>query len=196
MTESGKPLVELSGIVDFAGRRDSITFTPAQGQASYPPYQARFVDGWNYVEVAPSVRRPPTVHTTTMWLAFQDLPSGLPVPDRTMPPEVPIDVINLPLTQPMVNAHFVDAPGTKSRHVAVRFGRGRYSGLGFTYSLDASERIEAVTSRDVARGGGGGNTLAFVYGPDIGTVVAPSIGVQKLVPGENLYPTPTTAAST
>ncbi|MDQ1478162.1 MAG: hypothetical protein QOE62_3391 [Actinomycetota bacterium] len=196
MTQDGKPLVDLSGTIDFTRQRDSITLSPSAGQKSYPPYEVRYVDGWSYIQIdTGAVRRPPSLRSGTRWIAFHQLPSVIPVPDRAMPPGVPIDVMNLPLTQPMVNAHYVDPPGTTPRRVSVRFSRGPYSVLGLTYSIDTTGHIAAVSSLDVARGGGGGNTLTFAYGPDTTNIVAPSTGVQTLKPGENLYPVPTTAPS-
>jgi hypothetical protein len=195
MTQDGKPVVNLSGVVDLGSRDDSITLSAAFGQKRYRPYEVRFVDGWNYVEIEPGVSLPPGLPTGTRWVRFRQLPGVLPVPDRAMPPIVPIDVINLPLTQPMSDAHYVDGPGIHPTQVSVRFGRGPYSAQGFTYSIDGSGRVAAVTSNDVARGGGGGSTFTLTYGPSSAVIVSPSTAVQTLVPGENLYATPTTAST-
>ena len=193
MNDYAKPRVSLSGAVDFAGRKDSITLVPVRGAGTYPPYEVRFVNGWSYVEIDRSVRRPPTLRATTTWIAFRGYVRVLPVPDRSIPPEILIDVMNLPLTQPMVNPQFIDPPGSNPRRVSVRFARGSYSAEAFTYSIDTDGEIVAFSGNDVASGGGRpGFALTFTYGSGRGNIVAPSSGVQTLKPGENLYPTPTT----
>jgi hypothetical protein len=195
MTQDGKPLVNLSGVVDLADRSDSITLSAGPGQKSYPPYEVRFVDGWNYVELDSGVPLPPTLRSGTRWVRFRQLPGELPVPDRAMPPVVPIDDVNLPLTRPMIDAHYVNGPGIHPTQISVRFGRGPYSALGFTYSIDAGGRIVGVTSSDLARGGGGGINVRLAYWPNSTAIVPPSTAVETLAPGENLYPSPTTAST-
>ena len=193
MTQDGQQVVLLSGTVDFARRRDSISLSPGPGMNTYPPFEVRFVGGWTYIEIDEAVRRPPTLHPGTAWIAFHQRPAVvLPVPDRALPPQVPIDVINLPLTQPMVDARFIDGPEAEPERVSVRFAKGEYSGIGYTYSIDADQHIVRVSGQDVARGGGGGSTLEFAYGPRAGQIAAPSTGVQRIAPGETLYPQPTT----
>src|SRR5262249_3592882 len=129
ITQDGKPLVNLDGAVDLAARSDSITLSAAPGQKRYKPYEARFVDGWNYVEIDPGVPFPPSLPSGTRWVRFRQPPGLLPVPDRATPPVVPIDVINLPLTQPMIDAHYVNGPGIHPTQISVRFERGPYSAL-------------------------------------------------------------------
>lgn len=191
MTVQGQDQVVVSGVVDFAHRSDSFTLTPARGAGSYPPYEARFVDGWSYIEIDAAVRRPPTLRADAKWIAFRDKRGLLPVPDRALPPGVVIDTIGLPLTQPYAEARFLDGPGSGPRRVSLRFRRGVYSGEDYTYSIDANGRIVVVSTLNAADGQG--TVLAFVYGPIQRSTVAPSDGVQRLAPGENLYPTPTTA---
>jgi hypothetical protein len=193
MTADGKRVVVVSGSIDLANRRDSITIGPAPGVKAYPPFRVRFVDGWTYIEIDAAVERPPTLRADARWIAFRKSTGLLPVPDRALPPAEPIDAINLPLSQQMVNAQFIDPPGSSPRRVTVRFARGEYSALSFTYAIDASGRIVGETSRNVARGGASGHALTFIYGPLDGTIGAPSTGVQILAPNENLYPSPTTA---
>ena len=194
MGNQGKQVAVFSGVIEFAERRVSIAMSPANGVKSYPPYEVRFVDGWSYVEIDRSLHRPPTVRADVRWIAFQGIAParGLPVPNETLGPVSPLDTMNLPLTQPMVNAHFIDAPGSDPRRVSVSFGRGAYSGYVFTYAIDPNQRIVAVSNLNHSHDDFG-TTLDFVYGPHDGNIVAPSRGVQRLTPGDNLYPTPTTA---
>ena len=194
MGNHGKQVAVFSGVIDFAERRDSITMRPAPGVKSYQPYEVRFVDGWSYIEIDRSLHRPPIVRADATWIAFQGIgpANGLPVPNETLGPVSPLDTIWLPLTEPMVNAHFIDAPGTDPRRVSVRFGRGAYSGYVFTYSIDSNQRIVAVSNLNHSYEDFG-TTLVFVYGAQAAKIVAPSRGVQRLTPGVNLYPTPTTA---
>jgi len=193
MTAEGQDQVVVSGEVDFKDREAMLTLAPTPGMGTYPPYEARFVDGWSYVEIEAGVRRPPTVRADARWIAFQQKPAYLPVPDRSLPPEFPIFLIGLPRTQPAMSAQFIDPPGTDPRRLSVRFGRGIYSGSDFTYGIDKGGRIVSVS--DVVRSDQQGSRFTLVYGNGVANVVAPSGGVQRLTPGENLYPTPTTAST-
>jgi hypothetical protein len=193
MTAGGKDQVVVSGEVDFKDREAILTLAPSPGVGTYPPYEARFVDGWSYVEIDPAVRRPPTVRADARWIAFHEKPAYLPVPDRSLPPELPISLIGLPRTQPAMSAQFIDPPGTDPRRLSARFGRGIYSSSDFTYGIDRSGRIVSVS--DVVRSDEQGSTFTFVYGTGVANVVAPSGEVQRLTAGENLYPTPTTAST-
>ena len=79
------------------------------------------------------------------WIADQEKSPGYsPVPDRALPPEVPISVISLPLTEAAISAQFIDAPGTNPRRVSVKFGKGMYSGDDFIYATDDSGRIVRI----------------------------------------------------
>jgi hypothetical protein len=74
----------------------------------------------------------------------------------------------------------------------VRFGRGSYSGYVCTYSIDRTGRIVFLSNVNHSHDDFG-MTLDLVYGSHGGSIVAPSQGVQRLTPGENLYSTqPTT----
>jgi len=157
----------------------------------------RLVDGWTYIEIDAAVDRPPTLHPGTAWVAFHQRPTvTIPVPDRALPPQYPIDAVNFPLAQPMLNAHFLDPAGTIPRRVSVRFAKGEQSGSVFTFSIDAEQRIVEVLSTDVSGRSGQGTSLKFAYRPDKREIVAPTTGVQTVGPHEQLYPTPTTAGTT
>jgi hypothetical protein len=194
MTAQGSPQVLLAGTVDFRDRRDSFTLAPAPGAKRYPPYEARFVGGWNYVAIDAVVRRPPTVHGDTMWIAFpQDASPGLlPVPDRAVAPELLVGALDHLLTHSILEARFIDGRGSNPRRVTVRFGGVKYSKLSFTYSIDGTGRIVAVTTGDQYQQS---NTLDFSYVSGRSLVVAPSVGVQRLNPDAPLYPTSTTKPS-
>lgn len=190
MAAGGDEQVVVTGAVDFVHRTDSIKLSPARDAGTYPPYESRFVDGWNYVEIDSAVRRPPTVRANAKWIAFQQALVRLPVPDRTLRPQYPLDAIALLLTQPSAEAHFVARVGTEPRRASVRFRQGKYSNAAYTYAIDGNGRIVSVSELDQYDQS---VTLAFLYGPGRADVVAPTRGVQRLTPGENLYPTPTSA---
>ncbi len=180
-----------SGAVDFANRKDSISISPAPGVGSYPPFDVRFVGGRSYIEIDAAVKRPPTLHPSTRWIEFDQNPGVIPVPDRAMPPRVPIDTVGLPLAQPMIDARFLDAAARDPRRVSVRFAKGPYSGPTRVYSIDSHGLIVAVEDMDSTDAQG--LTLALDYGPTSVKIAAPVAGVQRVGNGENLYPTPTTA---
>jgi hypothetical protein len=187
----GLDQVVFSGAIDFAEREDSLSISPAPGVASYPPFDVRFVGGQSYVEIDDAVKRPPTLHPGTRWIEFDQNPGAIPVPDRAMPPKVPIDTVGLPLAQPMIDARFLGAAARDQRRVSVRFARGPYSGVTYIYSIDSRGLIVALEDTDPTDAQG--LTLAFDYGPTSVKIVAPVIGVQRVGNGEYLYPTPTTA---
>jgi hypothetical protein len=69
------------GTIAFRERTVSLkSFPPAGIRAS--SYRSRFVGGWNYVQIAPGVRRPRALQPDANWIAFQDTYAGgvLPVP--------------------------------------------------------------------------------------------------------------------
>ena len=192
MFNEGKQVVLMSGAIDFHQHGDSITLKPGPAAGSYPPYEARFVNGWSYVQIDSAVQRPSTVRSGTAWIAFQKWPGNLPVPDRSLPPRFPIDALNLPVTQPKIAAYFVDPTGTVPRRVSVRFLNGEYSESNYTYSIDGRGLIVALALSDPTTGHRL-QTFDFTYGPSTPVIVAPTRGVQRLAPGERLYPPKTTA---
>lgn len=194
MGNGGKPAVVFSGAFNFAARSASITSRAAPGMKSFSPYEVRFVDGWSYVEIAASVIRPPTLRADTRWIAFQGLPGQIPVPHQTLRGNYPYDVLSSPLTEPMLNVHFLDDSGSEPRRVQVRFAKGIFAASEFTFSVDATGRIVAFSSEDTSASAYS-NALDFAYGSHGLTILAPSSGVQRLSRGEKLYPTTTTTTA-
>jgi hypothetical protein len=192
MFNEGKQVVLLSGAIDLHQRADSITLKPGPGGGSYPSYEARFVGGWSYVEIDSAVRHPPTLRSGTTWIAFQQWPGSLPVPDRSLPPSFPIDAVHLPIRQPKIAASFIDPAGTNPRRVSVRFLNGEYSASNYTYSIDSRGLLVALVISDPTTGHRL-ETFDFTYGASAPSIVAPTSGVQRLAPGERLYPPKTTA---
>ena len=190
MFNNGEQVVLFSGAMDLHRRADLITLKPGPGGRSYPPYEARFVGGWSYVQIDSAVQRPPTVRSGSAWIAFRQWPGGLPVPDRSLPPSFPIDAVRLPLTQPKIAASFIDPPGTNPRRLSVRYLNGEYSASNYTYSIDRSGLLVALVISDPTTGHRL-ETFDFTYGGSAPSIVAPS-GVQRLAPGERLYPPKTT----
>lgn len=176
MTAGGRDLVVLAGSVDFARRRTDTIVSPADGALTYPFYEIRFVDGWNYIQIT-TLRRPAEIHADTQWVAYQRRPQVVPIPDRVIPPALPIEVLEWPRTQPIAAARFVGSSSGPATKVAIRFRDAQFKNSEDTYTIGDDGTIEAVSIID---GNDQGVALIYDYTKSSDGITAPAAHVQVL----------------
>lgn len=181
-------VVSMSGAVDFRNRRTSVEHMSMTGLAD-PPFEVRFVQDWNYVEIDPQVQRPPTLNAGARWVAYKGRPGTVPVPDRALPPSTPIEIIEWARDKRIAESRLTEEPDGSTR-IAVTFADSpEQQGTTFTYTIDRAGRISAITTLGQNRQT---VSLSYVYGnPEI-EITEPVDGVQRLGVDETLYPTATT----
>jgi hypothetical protein len=192
MTADGQALIRLRGAVNFAQQQSVVTIADARVPASFVPFEERFVDGWSYVEISPSVQRPPTVGEDTRWIAWKgsEAKAYVPIPDRAIPPAGPINALTWLSTEPIAKARFL-APGEDGGvRVEIRFRDAVYRGP-YIYTIDRDGRIGQISHID---SDDQGMTLAFEYLERGPAIVEPVDRVQRLTDGEALYLSPSTTS--
>jgi hypothetical protein len=192
MTAEGQALIELRGAVDFSRLQSVVTVTDARAPEAFVPFEERFIDNWSYLEISPSVKRPPTVAPGTRWIAFQGGETNpiLPIPDRAMPPAVPIDALRFLSRLPVADARFLQPRDDGLTRVEVRYRDAAHRGP-YTYTIGSDGRVAQVTvdgkqDQDL--------TLDFEYIERQPAISEPVDGVQRLEHGEQLYPAPSTTS--
>ena len=197
MSIDGTQVVLLSGALGVRDREASIRTADATRPAKYPPYESRFVDGWSYVQIDSAVQRPRLVKRSVNWIAFQARPTHpLPVPDRTMLPTAVFDLFDRLRSQPILDAHFVAPDAHGPVRVALRLPAlpaDPSLGVTETVSIDAHGRIAQVdtVTRFVQQKHAHeqDDTYSLEWVDSTPAVAAPPDDeVQRLSPGENLYP--------
>jgi hypothetical protein len=194
MGDDTGPLVTLNGSVDFRRRTVALTTASARHPAPYPPFESRYIDGWQYLQIDPAVSRPATVRPNVRWIAFQGRPGLLPVPDRTLNPMFPLEILDDVASGSIASARVVDAGHDQPTRIQFRRPRADTSSTtDYTATIGADGRIDEISSTTRFRQGGATHsqttqlTLTWTADPPRGAA-PPSDQVQRLAPGENLYP--------
>jgi hypothetical protein len=187
MSVDGKPIVSLSGKVDFAHRETDITTTSPSGDS----FESRFVDGWSYMAVDPNVARPPEVRLGTGWIAYAGRgPHQLPIGSRTTPPMFPLQALEDLSHKAVASARVTTAHAGGPTTIRVRLRSASPS--TYRVVLDTRHRIVSVTVIDTS---GQGIELRYTLGARFGRIAVPPAGeVQRLSPGEELYSTTSATA--
>jgi hypothetical protein len=194
MSADNETFARISGVVDLRGRTLSLETSPAVGMRPYQSFESRVVGGWQYVEISPSVVRPPTLRPSVKWVAFKGHPKTLPVPDRTIPPSAVLDLLDKLDHSQIAKVHFVD-PTTDGRtrveFEVPGFATGSIQ-LSYTVTIDSEDRLaEFVSVTRVPVEGGEhvqSDDLTFAWATSVVTTLAPpAADVQRLAPGEDLY---------
>jgi len=172
----GREVVTFNGLVDLPRHRTRITIAPGRYGGKYPPYEIRYVDGWNYVEIDPAVRRPATLRPDAQWVASRTTHGTLPILDRAIPPALPVNALRWPLDRRITRTDLVSPPARGRWTVTVRFA-GKDSRTAYTYVIDRGH-ITSVAVYDAPYQQGA--KLWFTYTTATPSISAPSAHVQRL----------------
>jgi len=194
MDDDTGPVVVLKGSADFQHRTVTLTTSSDFHPARYPPFDARYVDGWTYVQIDSAVSRPPTIRRNVNWIAFQSRTGGLlPIPDRTMRTSFPFQFLDELRAGPITNAHFVGSPTNRPTRIQLQLPRLDTSTTTvYTVTFDSNGRIDDISSTVRFQQDGAthnqGSDLTLAWTSSVPAVEAPPADqVQRVLPGENLY---------
>jgi hypothetical protein len=193
---NGQAIVLGTGRVNF--REKAVQMQNASGDQppAYPAYETRFVDGWNYVPIDPSIARPLALRARARWVAIRyGYSHGLPIPGVLNPPELVLEDLDAFLTEPLIAARFAGSATAHTSRVQFQLSRlGGFPSKGvkgvWTVSITSRGIIDGITytahNRSQIR-------FRLSYLDSTPKIEPPAAHeVQRLAPDENLYPTPTT----
>jgi hypothetical protein len=196
MSDESGPVVGITGLADFADRSLSMTMHSAIPSRPYPPYDVRLVDGWQYVMIDSAVVRPPGLRPDAEWIAYRTPPHVLPLPDRGMSPAYPFMVFERLTAGKVTDAQELSPGPNGDRRIEFRVpdqdpavGRDTYIA-----SIGPDDRIHELSSSLGAIEYGAvrqlqASDLVFDWTSRVEPVSAPEASsVQRLEPGEELYP--------
>jgi hypothetical protein len=195
--DSSGPIVRVSGNADFRVHAVSLTTSSARATNRFPPFENRFVDGWEYVQLDSAVTRPRAVRPDVKWIAFRGQPGRIPLPSETLRAPYPVEILDKITSGTFTDAHFVGASPGSERRVEFRLPSGTTSAATFTNTatIGSDGRIKELTTTARFEQGGTiheqqGSDLTYTFTADIPPIAAPPDDeVQRLTPGQDLYAT-------
>jgi hypothetical protein len=185
----------MAGYADLRKGSLRIYVGPGTKSSSYPTYETRFVDGWNYVSIDRALPRPRTLAVRARWVAFRNCyVHALPIPGFNTAPGLLLQQLDAFLTKPVVGARFAGPSANKRAEVEFALPtlgcspKKKHLDVRWMASIDSSGRIADITT-----GARSSSQIRFMldYSDNIpGIDAPPSHQVQRLAPTDDLYSKP------
>ncbi len=200
LSESGTDLVTFTGVIEPRARDASIVTSDAKDPATYPPFETRFVSGSTYVAIGSAVARPERLNPSANWVAFAGARTTheLPIPSViSVQPGFVFTVLDQLLRHPITAVRVISTEGDGPTKIEFRLpGLTSKATEIFTASIDSNGQMGELDTASELHPGEQDTDLTLIWGTETAAIVAPpSDEVQRLLPGDNLYPNTTTTTT-